>query len=185
MEKKTIKERYYTIVNSINGVQRNAVNPFTKSKYPTLSNIQKELMPQLAKENCYLHFDFGSFAEEVYKVKLTLLAWDIDDEITWNFAVPIDSSQKNRVQAFGATTTFAQRYCLCVAFHIPIDDEDPDAQQRDNQKPYLKPGDPKWDKAVDYIVNHGNDGWAYTMSKFNITEQDLEKLEAEVKSKTV
>ena len=135
---KTIKTKYFEIVNAMGSVQRNATNPFAKAKYASLSNIQKHLAPILQEQKCYVLFDFGSFTEQIYDVSLTLCDAESDATMVWNFAVPIDNTQKNHVQAFGATTTYAQRYGLCVAFQIALDDEDPDAKSP-AQPPQPKP----------------------------------------------
>jgi hypothetical protein len=125
---KTIKTKYFETIKAMGSVQRNATNPFAKAKYASLSNIQKHLAPILQDQKCYVLFDFGTLTDQVYDVTLTLCDAETDASMVWRFAVPIDNTQKNHVQAFGATTTYAQRYALCVAFQIALDDEDPDAK---------------------------------------------------------
>jgi len=125
---KTIKTKYFETIKAMGSVQRNATNPFARAKYASLSNIQKHLAPILQDQKCYVLFDFGTLTDQVYDVTLTLCDAETDASMVWRFAVPIDNTQKNHVQAFGATTTYAQRYALCVAFQIALDDEDPDAK---------------------------------------------------------
>ena len=166
-DKKSLKERYFDIVNAIGGVQRDATNPFAKAKYASLSNIQKHLQPLFHSNRCYVVCEFSELTNEVYKCILTLVDVDSDDTMMWVFDIPIDNTQKNRVQAFGATTTYGQRYALCVAFQIALDDTDPDAQPAKGttgtatttkpapqpvQKQVLKKGTEQYLNAVKYLA---------------------------------
>lgn len=181
--------KYFTIVNKLGSVQRNATNPFAKAKYASLSNIQKHLAPLLEQEGCFLHFDFGEFKDGVYNVKLRLIDVEkTDNAIGWSFAVPIDNTQKNAVQAFGATTTYAQRYALCVAFQIALDDEDPDARPAPAPQPQaakpidsrieLVPGTDIYKKAVTYLATGGGTMEAIA-KKYKVAPSVAERLQAD------
>ena len=182
-DKTTIKERYFTIVNKLGSVQRDAKSVFAGAKYASLSNIQKHLAPLLAEQNCFIDFDFGSLEGDVYKAKLTLTACDLDETKTWNFDIPIDNTQKNRVQAFGATTTYGQRYALCVAFQIALDDEDPDKQQDTKQpaKPATLPlmviGSDKYKDAVKWLATVEGAKLATLKAHYRITADVEQKLQ--------
>jgi hypothetical protein len=170
-KKPTVIQRYFEIVNSMGNVQRNATNPFARAKYASLSNIQTHLQPLLYEARLAVLFDFGTFVNNVYSVNMTVQ--DIDnpsDTLVFPFAVPIDSTQKNAVQAFGSTTTYAQRYILCVAFQIALDDTDPDVQAPQAPTPtkqstpapvkapakiMLKSDSPEYQSAVAYLATGG------------------------------
>ena len=187
MNDKTIKERYFTIVNKLGSVQRDATNPFAKAKYASLSNIQKHLAPLLAEQSCFLQFDFGQFKDNVYNVKLILYGIGITDDVDhmlWNFAIPIDNTQKNNVQAFGATTTYGQRYALCVAFQIALDDEDPDAKAAPQQSsipakttqpvkplPALEVGSDKYKEVVKWLATTPGSVISAVKTKYSVSSE--------------
>ncbi len=130
-----IKEKHFNIICELGTVQKNAINPFAKAKYVTLSNVQKHLMPLFEKHKVIPTFVFEKLVDGVYESRFTLLDVESEETLTYNFAIPLDNTQKNNVQAFGATTTYAQRYIYCVVFQIALDDEDPDAQKQPPAKP--------------------------------------------------
>ena len=164
----SLKEKYFTIVTEVGSVQRNATNPGARgAKYATLSNVLQHLQPLLEREKCFVKFDFTGFENDVYKCNLSLNDVETDSVISWVFDIPIDSRQSNRVQAFGSTTTYGQRYALCVAFQIALDDTDPDAQPakvttgtattakpapQPVQKQVLKKGTEQYLNAVKYLA---------------------------------
>lgn len=184
----TLKEKYFTIVNKMGSVQRNATNPFAKAKYASLSNVQKHLQPLLEEHKCFISFHFADLENDVYKSNIMLHDVESDEVIGWNFDIPLDNTQNNRVQGFGATTTYGQRYMLCVAFQIALDDTDPDAQQpakpeapaKPKAKPALLPGTKKWTNAVEHLRKPGstiNDVLkVYTVTNVNITKLQEEAL---------
>ena len=178
-----MKEKYFRIVNSLGAVQRNATNPFAKSKYASLSNIQAHLCPILEQEKCFILFDFGTFADEVYKCNLSLYDVESDAAMTWSFAVPIDNTQKNRAQAFGSTTTYAQRYGLCIAFQIALDDTDPDAQAAQTPVktlPELKHGSDAYNKAVAWMATTPGSTIEQIKAKYAISQQVMMKIQEDV-----
>jgi hypothetical protein len=174
-QSKSIKEKYFGIVRELTPVERTGYNPHAKSKYAKLSAVQAELKPILEVYRCIIHIDMPEFQDEVYTIPVVLEDVDSDEKMTWVYKVPIDNRQSNRVQAFGSTTTYLQRYCLCMSFQIPLDDEDPDsksqpapATQQSAQaalRPKLQPfpvkeqlvvGSDKYNAAVKWLSGDGN-----------------------------
>jgi hypothetical protein len=156
-----MKKKYFEIIKALGSIQRDATNPFARAKYASLSNIQKHLNPLLFAQGCFLEFDFGKVKDGIYDVGLTLQDIDGEEQMEWRFAIPMDNTQKNLVQAFGATTTYAQRYALAIAFQIPLDDEDPDARASapapvaKQATPQLEPltvGSKKYKDAVNWLA---------------------------------
>jgi len=178
-----MKEKYFRIVNSIGAVQRTAKNPFTKSHYAKLSKIQEAICPILEQEQCYILFDFGTFVDDVYICNLTLQDVETDAKMEWKFAVPLDNTQSNRAQAFGSTTTYAQRYGLCIAFQIALDDTDPDAQAAQTPVktlPELKHGSDAYNKAVAWMATTPGSTIEQIKAKYAISQQVMMKIQEDV-----
>jgi len=109
-----IYKKYLKVIQAIKVVGKNATNPFTNSKYASLTNILNTVQPELQKRGLVLKFDFPKLENEIYQMRVTLI--DTVDEsgedqlplgdIIWNFSIPHDQTQKNKTQGFGSTMTY-------------------------------------------------------------------------------
>lgn len=66
-------------------------------------------------------------------------------------------------KGFGSALTYAERYFLLKFFHVPTDEDDPDALKKEpaqpkheNDLPWLNPGTPEFEKVKSFIQQGGN-----------------------------
>ncbi len=170
-------------------VGKDAINPFSKSKYSSLTNILNHVQPLLIKAGLILKFDFPELQNDAYTVKATLIdvEGDAKASMVWDFVIPHDQTQKNKTQGFGSTMTYGQRYMYAIIFQIPFDDQDPDAKSekeqkkdtktksdKDDGKPWLNGGTDEWEGAKKYMKEGGNVD--EIRKKYKISNKLAEKL---------
>lgn len=167
-------------------------NKYSEYAYFTPDQVEQLVFDACQEQSLLIKFDLkrSDIGETGY---LTVFDLENPNEvIVFEMATAIPAIKATNVaQQLGGCVTYTERYLKQSAFGIVDNSLDFDTTENTkkqaepkSQKPYLKQGDANWKKAVDYIVDNGKEGWAYTMSKFNITEEDMEALEAGVKINT-
>lgn len=112
------------------GAEKDASNPFFKSKYATLESIITAIKPAHSLGLSFIQG--GSYADE--------MGWHISTRILhvsgqWiETHHPIVVSKQNDAQAFGSSEAYAKRYALKSMFGIP--DQDDDAESSMQRAPY-------------------------------------------------
>lgn len=163
------KEGFYSRINKSKcdiSVFKDAVNPFAKSKYATLSNILNKVNDVLNKNN--LLFIIGNIRksesfDNTYVFEADLIDPESDKKIHFEYNVPFDTTQKNPIQGYGSMMTYAQRYIYGAVWGISFDEDDPDSgktkgvnSQSQNAKPqkkWLNPDTPEWENSWKAVKN--------------------------------
>ena len=124
-----LNEKLLKIKTAIGVLGKDANNPFHKSKYVSLSKILRTINPLLA-ENKLLLTTTIDYRENttlnIFTITVNIIDLEDGSNKNFNYSTPIDSTQSNKIQAYGSTTTYGQRYALAMLFGIPFDDEDSD-----------------------------------------------------------
>jgi hypothetical protein len=185
MEKKELFSKYLKVVDEIGSIQKDATNPFAKSKYSTLSNIQKHVRPVLNKHSLLftMNFTLDSQINNMYNCIATLIDIETEQKHKFYYTIPYDETQKNPVQGFGSTMTYGQRYVYGIVFNIPFDDEDPDSgktkganceKKETDSREWLNEGTSKYKDAVKYLKNGGD--ISAIEKKYRISKKTREQL---------
>ena len=146
-------------------IGKDSSNPFFKSKYASLSNIQESIQIPLAEcglaysqlpdgENglttILIHAESGEYLQSTYDM------------------IPV----KNDPQGRGSAITYQKRYALTAILGLNIDDDDDDGNLASQKKaepkvelPWLNPNTEKWTKAVEALQQ------GYTMDKIKAKYQ--------------
>ncbi len=182
-----IEKKYLEIIKKIGIVGKDATNPFTESKYSSLTNILNKVQPLLNEDGLILKFDFPVLENDNYTVKAKLIDTEGDSKafMEWDFTIPHDQTQKNKTQGFGSTMTYGQRYMYAIIFQIPFDDQDPDAkagkdqkkdQEKENgeEKPWLNPDTKEYESAKKYMIEGGN--VSKIREKYKVSKKLADKL---------
>lgn len=103
-------------------LEKNAVNPFTSSKYVTLDALLETITPELAQRDVLLTQRpqttvTGSLALE------TLLVHVPSDTLMVS-TMPLDKLQKDDPQGQGSAITYGRRYAIMAMLGLVGDDDD-------------------------------------------------------------
>jgi len=128
MEKQSIYQRLAQAQGDFPAIEKNADNPFFKSKYATLDQIQKAIQPVLAKNG------LGYIQTFVEGGLLTTL-FSIEGEKLESGVHPMTFSTKP--QDNGSMITYAKRYSLASFLGVIVAGEDDDGN--DAQKKSMTP----------------------------------------------
>jgi len=113
--------KFYSIVTP---VKKDTVNPFFKSDYASLENIQEHIKPFLIESGLVVIqrniFDGQLFVE----TKVV----DIESGESETSVFPVISS-KNDAQSYGSAVSYAKRYSLSGLLNITIVDSDDDGNK--------------------------------------------------------
>jgi len=128
-----LKAKLLAIKTEIGKVYKDASNSGLKFKYATLSNILNKVNSLLDKHQVLMTISIQMNSELtsitnklIYSGTVEFLDVTGNEFKEYHFNFPSDTQQKNDIQAFGSTMTYAQRYMLGAIFGIAFDDEDPD-----------------------------------------------------------
>lgn len=113
-------------------VSKNGENKFQKYKYFKLSDLHNAIIPILSNEGIFYSFSCEYLGNDMYRGIHTFIK--DDERMIFNFDFPMDTAQGNRIQAYGSTMTYAERYGLQMIFSITDDKDDPDANNLDDTK---------------------------------------------------
>lgn len=143
--KKTLVQALAEFQADLPEIGLDATNPAFKSKYATLGNITKKVLPALAKHG--LAFSVGSFVDNGLLVVDAHLIHDSGESRSFQFPIVETNPQK-----VGGAITYARRYALSALTGIVADEDDDgnsasapapralqNAQNRPAPKPKVKP----------------------------------------------
>lgn len=122
------------------GEMKNAVkgcdNPFFKSKYADLAECLNVAREPLSKNGLSIFQANEGIVESNKLVVTTLIMHSSGQFIKVTSSYPI---QKNDVQGFGSTLTYARRYSLTAALGLAQEDDDGNSACQPGPKPKQKP----------------------------------------------
>ena len=116
-------------------IDKDASNPFFKSRYATLSNIFQTIQPKLTENGLtVVQMMTSDNGNPALKTIIAHESGEIIEDVTPVFLgrSPIKDSEGNIVgyqenidpQAHGSAITYARRYALCSALGIVVDEDD-------------------------------------------------------------
>ena len=183
------------VAGAVGKIHKSAENPFFRSKYAPLPEVQEALRQPLINAGlCYTQH-----AAEGHKL-VTLVMHQSGEWMESSYDIcPVPDYIKDtdiryiKPQALGSAITYAKRYALVSIFALNIDDDD-DGNEASKPpqnkkapankpappvdgKPWLNPGNETWDKVVTAI----NDGYTLedVKTKYKLSKVNEAKLQAE------
>jgi hypothetical protein len=127
----TVKSIYECIIDfqsQMPIIKKTENNPFFKSKYADLANIQSQIREPLAKSGLgYIQITTETGLE-------TRLFTKTGETIFFNYPVNLTG----KAQEIGSSITYAKRYSLVALLGIIVDGDDDDGNDAQNQKPITK-----------------------------------------------
>lgn len=130
-------EKLSKIRHEIGVLNKNNRNEFQKFSYFNTDQVINKLNPLLQKYKLFYYYEIIEEKEHSFLFQLTFQDLEADTNKLFKYWVSKDTQIGNKVQGFGATTTYAHRYCLGLLFGF-VTEVDPDSQ--DNTK---KPAEAK------------------------------------------
>lgn len=181
-EIKTIQEAIAYVQQKMPTLERDAKNPFARSKYVTLDNILKNLVPLASEAGLVIMQNpitpdiqdpTGRFA--YLQIETTLMFKD-EKLVFKSYVQPIELKGNNLPQIFGSAVTYLKRYQLVALFGIATGEDD-DAQSYNQPNVYQQhssynnPQTPPQSQQVD--IAQLNSMIAVYSSKHNMNAEDV------------
>ena len=152
-------------------ISKDAKNPFFKSNYASLSNIQDAISKPLAESG----LAYSQMPSGVNGLSTILVHAESGEYLMESFIMPV--SKQNDPQAVGSAITYAKRYALAGVLGLNIDDDDDGNKAAEDSRAWLNPKTDKWASVVQAL----KDG--YTMDvilkKYKISTDNQALLEKE------
>jgi len=152
-------------------IKKDAKNPFFKSNYASLSNIQDAISNPLAEAG----LAYSQMPSGVNGLSTILIHAESGEYLMESFIMPV--SKQNDPQAVGSAITYAKRYALAGVLGLNIDDDDDGNKAAEDSRAWLNPKTDKWGSVVQAL----KDG--YTMDvilkKYKISTDNQALLEKE------
>jgi hypothetical protein len=142
-------------------ISKDAKNPFFKSNYASLSNIQDAISKPLAESGLV----YSQMPTGVNGLCTILIHAESGEYLMDSFIMPV--SKPNDPQAVGSAITYAKRYALAGILALNIDDDDDGnkAAEKPIILPVLMPGTEKWAKVLEALKQ------GYTMAQIKSKNQ--------------
>jgi hypothetical protein len=115
-----LHNKLFDIRHEIEGIQKNAENPYFKSDYLTLNGLLDALNPLLKKHNVLLMQPTLNGPESI-GVLTQLIDLDSEERVESETLLPM---VKHDPQAAGSAISYARRYSLMSLFSIKAEDDD-------------------------------------------------------------
>lgn len=140
---------------SMNGIKKDASNPFFKSRYASLSAIIEDTREPLSKNGLsYAQFPTGEYGLE------TILMHTSGEWIKARYDMkPVDQ----KPQSLGSALTYQRRYALCAILGLQVEDDDANEASKPQVKyeapktaPVAKPKVDAYKGAIEAIGNTKN-----------------------------
>lgn len=133
-------------------INKDASNPFFKSKYASLSNILEQIQIPLAESGLC----FAQFPTENNTLTTILIHSESGEFLQGSYSIV---PAKNDPQSVGSAITYARRYALGAALGLNIDDDDDGnaaSQQAENKqepdgRPWLNENTETFTKAIENL----------------------------------
>lgn len=151
----------------VSKIKKDAKNPFFKSNYASLSNIQDAISVPLQESGLV----YSQMPTGINGLTTILIHSESGEYLMDSYTMPV--SKPNDPQAVGSAITYAKRYALAGILGLNIDDDDDGNKAAAKEiKPELSPKSEKWSSAVQALI----DGFdlevikrKYTLTKENET----------------
>lgn len=132
----------------VSKIKKDAKNPFFKSNYASLSNIQDAISTPLA----YAGLAYSQMPSGVNGLTTILIHAESGEYIMDSFIMPV--AKPNDPQAVGSAITYAKRYALAGVLGLNIDDDDDGNKAAAKpEKLELTPKSEKWPSAVQALID--------------------------------
>lgn len=162
----------------VSKISKDAKNPFFKSNYASLSNIQDAISKPLAESGLV----YSQMPTGVNGLCTILIHAESGEYMMDSYTMPV--SKPNDPQAVGSAITYAKRYALAGILGLNIDDDDDGnkAAEKDPtvEKPWLNPNTEKWNSAIQALIDGYDIG--VIKKKYNISKENETKLLNEIKA---
>lgn len=162
----------------VSKISKDAKNPFFKSNYASLSNIQDAISKPLAESGLV----YSQMPTGVNGLCTILIHAESGEYMMDSYTMPV--SKPNDPQAVGSAITYAKRYALAGILGLNIDDDDDGnkAAEKDPavEKPWLNPKTEKWNSAIQALIDGYDIG--VIKKKYNISKENETKLLNEIKA---
>jgi hypothetical protein len=151
-------------------IKKDAKNPFFKSNYASLSNIQDAISQPLVESG----LAYSQMPSGVNGLTTILIHAESGEYLMESFIMPV--SKPNDPQAVGSAITYAKRYSLSGVLGLNIDDDDDGnkAAEKPVILPVLTPGTEKWAKVLEALKQ------GYTMAQIKSKNQVSKENEAKL-----
>jgi len=126
----TVAGAFVAFQADLTPVGKNAVNPFFKNEYMTLSNIMTTIQPLLAKHKLAISQTVTNIDGQ--SALITVLVHESGETFEASNPMPL-LLPKQDPQGQGSAITYARRYALCALLGI-VADEDDDASKASEPK---------------------------------------------------
>jgi hypothetical protein len=114
----------------LKGIQKKGVNKHQDFKYFKLSDLFDEIADMIEKElNILVTCNIKHKQDDIFNCNLMFFDVELNKSFVFEYDLPLDTQQKNRVQAGGSTWTYAYRYGLQMFFNITDNQYDPDNKE--------------------------------------------------------
>lgn len=138
----------------VSKIKKDAKNPFFKSNYASLSNIQDAINGPLLESGLV----YSQMPSGVNGLTTILIHAESGEYLMDSYIMPV--SKPNDPQAVGSAITYAKRYALAGILGLNIDDDD-DANKASAkevlpvkpEKQELNPKSEKWPSAVQALID--------------------------------
>jgi len=156
-------------------ISKDAKNPFFKSNYASLSNIQDAIAKPLSESGLV----YSQMPTGINGLTTILIHAESGEYFMDSYTMPV--SKQNDPQAVGSAITYAKRYALAGILGLNIDDDDDGnkAAEKPVEKQWLNPGTEKWASAIQALV----DGYNLDVikKKYQLSKENELKLQEEAK----
>ena len=154
--------------DKVSKIKKDAKNPFFKSNYASLSNIQDAISKPLAESGLV----YSQMPTGINGLCTILIHAESGEYLTDSYIMPV--AKPNDPQAVGSAITYAKRYALAGILGLNIDDDDDGNKAADKkpepEKPWLNPKTDKWNSAIKALI----DGYDLDVikKKYNISKEN-------------
>jgi len=149
-------------------ISKDAKNPFFKSNYASLSNIQDAISKPLAESG----LAYSQMPSGVNGLCTILVHAESGEYLMDTFIMPV--SKPNDPQAVGSAITYAKRYALAGVLGLNIDDDDDGNKAAQDDRAWLNPDTDKWQS----VVKAMKEGYTLDviLKKYKISKENETKL---------
>ena len=160
-------------------IKREALNPYFKKNYASLSNILNEVQEPLNESGLVI----TQFPDGMGLVSMLIHA-ETGQYLSSNYEMPV--AKQNDPQALGSSITYARRYAITSILSLNVEDDDgnkgaelPKAPAKpEDSRPWLDKGEPL-SKAMEYLRTGGE--LSTIEKKYRLSKEIRQNLDETVK----
>ena len=152
----------------VNKISKDAKNPFFKSNYASLSNIQDAISKPLSESG----LAYSQMPSGVNGLCTILIHAESGEYLMESFIMPV--AKPNDPQAVMSGITYAKRASLTAMLGLNIDDDDDGNKAAEDARPWLNPDTDKWTS----VVKAMKEGYTLDviLKKYKISKENETKL---------